>query len=162
MPLITSLEVSKRSIFTLAASMLFPLKLQGPAGTMSVYITAISLCKTAPRVAVNLFESGAIFGATFVGPNDQYILEDNVFNLPVIAINQSVPVELMVNFNFNDDMAPALCPNQQSPRRARRKCDPGPDLRVRFLGSEAGVSNNRHYLFQKPQHADPHQNESRA
>jgi len=79
-----------------------PLKIQVPQGTTSMYLTALSLYEERSQIAVNWTDGSATFGATFVGPNPQYVLADKVFGQPIISLNDSIPKEISVSFKFHD------------------------------------------------------------
>lgn len=67
-----------------------------------MYLTALSLYEERSSVAVSWTDGSATFGATFVGPNPQFVLADKVFGLPVISLNDSIPKEISVSFKFHD------------------------------------------------------------
>jgi hypothetical protein len=83
--------------------MLPPITIPVPSGTNAIYLTALSLFDKTSTVSVSWTDGDATFGADFVGPNPQYVLGDKVFGLPIVAIS-SVPPELSISFDFNDDM----------------------------------------------------------
>lgn len=68
-----------------------------------MYLTALSLFDKASSVSISWTDGSATFGADFVGPNPQYVLGEKVFGLPIVAVD-SVPAEISVSFNFNDDL----------------------------------------------------------
>lgn len=83
--------------------MLPPTIIHAPKDALSFYITAISLCPTPSSVSVSWTRDTATFGATFKGPETNYVLGDSVFGAPVIA-EDAPPKELSVSFNFGDTM----------------------------------------------------------
>lgn len=83
--------------------MLPPITIPVPSGTKAMYLTALSLFDKTSSVSISWTVGSATFGADFVGPNPQHVLGDKVFGLPVIAVD-SLPSEISVSFNFNDDM----------------------------------------------------------
>ncbi|KAH7348555.1 hypothetical protein BKA65DRAFT_262256 [Rhexocercosporidium sp. MPI-PUGE-AT-0058] len=79
-----------------------PIKIQVPQGTTSMYLTALSLYEERSQIVINWTDGSATFGATFMGPNPQFVLADKVFGLPIISLNDSIPSEISVCFKFHD------------------------------------------------------------
>ncbi|CZS93281.1 uncharacterized protein RAG0_03642 [Rhynchosporium agropyri] len=91
-----------------------PIKIQVPEGTTSMYLTALSLHQGRSQIAVNWSDGSATFGATFIGPNPHYVLADNVFGLPIISLNDSVPKELSVCFKFHNKTCTVSSPETKN------------------------------------------------
>jgi hypothetical protein len=83
--------------------MLPPITIPVPSGTSAIYLTALSLFDKTSSVSVSWTDGGASFGADFVGPSPTYVLGDKVFGLPIVTVD-SVPTEISVSFNFDDDL----------------------------------------------------------
>jgi hypothetical protein len=81
--------------------MLPPQHLAVPAGTVAVYAFAVSILKDKSEVDVSWTDGSATFGQKFFGPSESLVLGDQIFNLPLLAIeNSSLPSEILVSFNF--------------------------------------------------------------
>jgi hypothetical protein len=91
--------------------MLPPTHVLVPVGTKSFYITAISLYPTIFTVFISWNSGSATFGTTFIGPDPNYILGDNIFGAPVIVQDgfdtdkNPAPIQLSISFDFQDTMA---------------------------------------------------------
>lgn len=96
-------QEDSKSSFTSNSAMLPPITIPVPAGTNAIYLTALSLFDKTSSVSVSWTDGDATFGADFVGPDAQYVLGDKVFGLPIIAFT-SIPSEVSVSFDFNDDL----------------------------------------------------------
>lgn len=84
--------------------MLPPTRLEVPAGTKVIYMTALSLSNHPSVVSVSWSVSTANFGAEFVGPSTSHVLAEKVFGLPIVTIDD-LPKELLVSMNFGDTIA---------------------------------------------------------
>lgn len=83
--------------------MIQPATIPVPKGTTAIYLTAISLFDKKSTASVAWTDGSATFGADFEGPSSNYVLGENVFGVPIVAVSP-IPAELTVSFDFNDDM----------------------------------------------------------
>ncbi|KAF8849784.1 hypothetical protein BDZ45DRAFT_680266 [Acephala macrosclerotiorum] len=84
--------------------MLPPVKLEVPARTKAIYMTALSLFNDHSEVSVSWTMGTATFGADFVGPSPSHVLGDKVFGQSIITVDGDLPQELLVSMNFNDTL----------------------------------------------------------
>lgn len=84
--------------------MLPPIKLDVPAGTKAIYMTALSLFNDTSVASVSWTMDTATFGADFVGPSASYVLGDKVFGQSIITIDGDLPKALSVSMDFNDTL----------------------------------------------------------
>ncbi|CAL3970758.1 unnamed protein product [Diplocarpon coronariae] len=66
-----------------------------PEGTSSIYLTALSLYDNRLQYRGLM---AALFGASFTGPTDSFVLNDKVFGLPIVSLTDNFSNEISVSF----------------------------------------------------------------